>query len=97
MGNVIDGLITPPYTPRLKAHYRRRSSPPSRRSSSTKTTCRLRVGRSLLNIGCGAESVRESKKGQVGLRGPDQPSPAQQAVATMRQEVYRGVSVSAGA
>ncbi|MEM1130765.1 MAG: 50S ribosomal protein L5 [Pseudomonadota bacterium] len=56
-------LDTTDYTPRLKAHYRDTARPALKEEFSYKNDLQIpKLEKIVLNIGCGAEAVRDSKK-----------------------------------
>ena len=60
------------YTPRLKAHYRETVRAALKEEYSYKNDMQIpRLDKIVLNIGAGAESVKDSKKAPVGAGRPD--------------------------
>jgi large subunit ribosomal protein L5 len=89
-------LDTATYTPRLKAHYRETIKPALKEEFSYKNDMQIpRLEKIVLNIGCGAESVRDSKKAKSAVEDLTAIA-GQQAVATMAKKSIAGFRVREG-
>jgi hypothetical protein len=65
-------LDTATYTPRLQAEYREKIRAALKEEFGYKNDMMIpKLDKIVLNIGCGAEAVRDSKKSQVGSGRPD--------------------------
>ena len=89
-------LDTANYTPRLKAFYRETIKPALKEEFAYKNDMQIpRLEKIVLNIGCGAESVRDSKKAKSAV--DDLTTIAgQQAVATLAKNSIAGFRVREG-
>ncbi len=89
-------LDTATYTPRLKAHYRETIKPALKEEFGYKNDMQIpRLEKIVLNIGCGAESVRDSKKAKSAVEDLTAIA-GQQAVATMAKKSIAGFRVREG-
>ncbi|MBF9059317.1 50S ribosomal protein L5 [Rhodobacterales bacterium HKCCSP123] len=89
-------LDTATYTPRLKAHYRETVKPALKEEFGYKNDMQIpRLEKIVLNIGCGAESVRDSKKSKSAVEDLTAIA-GQQAVATMAKKSIAGFRVREG-
>ena len=89
-------LDTATYTPRLKAHYRETIKPALKEEFGYKNDMQIpRLDKIVLNIGCGAESVRDSKKAKSAVEDLTAIA-GQQAVATMAKKSIAGFRVREG-
>jgi large subunit ribosomal protein L5 len=89
-------LDTATYTPRLKAHFRETIKPALKEEFGYKNDMQIpRLEKIVLNIGCGAESVRDSKKAKSAVEDLTAIA-GQQAVATMAKKSIAGFRVREG-
>jgi len=89
-------LDTATYTPRLKAHYRETIKPALKEEFGYKNDMQIpRLDKIVLNIGCGAESVRDSKKAKSAVEDLTAIA-GQQAVATIAKKSIAGFRVREG-
>jgi len=89
-------LDTATYTPRLKAFYRETIKPALKEEFSYKNDMQIpRLEKIVLNIGCGAESVRDSKKAKSAVDDLSTIA-GQQAVATIAKKSIAGFRVREG-
>jgi large subunit ribosomal protein L5 len=89
-------LDTATYTPRLKAHFRETIKPALKEEFGYKNDMQIpRLDKIVLNIGCGAESVRDSKKAKSAVEDLTAIA-GQQAVATMAKKSIAGFRVREG-
>ncbi len=89
-------LDTATYTPRLKALYRAEIKPAMREEFGYSNDMMIpRLEKIVLNIGCGAESVRDSKKAKSAVDDLTVIA-GQQAVATMAKKSIAGFRVREG-
>jgi large subunit ribosomal protein L5 len=89
-------LDTATYTPRLKAHFRETVKPALKEEFGYKNDMQIpRLDKIVLNIGCGAESVRDSKKAKSAVEDLTAIA-GQQAVATMAKKSIAGFRVREG-
>jgi large subunit ribosomal protein L5 len=89
-------LDTATYTPRLRTTYREQIKPALKEEFGYKNDMQIpRLDKIVLNIGCGAESVRDSKKAKAAV--DDLTAIAgQQAVATTAKKSIAGFRVREG-
>ena len=89
-------LDTANYTPRLKAFYRETIKPALKEEFAYKNDMQIpRLEKIVLNIGCGAESVRDSKKAKSAVEDLTTIA-GQQAVATIAKNSIAGFRVREG-
>ena len=89
-------LDTANYTPRLKAFYRETTKPALKEEFAYKNDMQIpRLEKIVLNIGCGAESVRDSKKAKSAVEDLTTIA-GQQAVATLAKNSIAGFRVREG-
>jgi large subunit ribosomal protein L5 len=89
-------LDTATYTPRLKTLYREQIKPALKEEFGYKNDMQIpRLEKIVLNIGCGAESVRDSKKAKAAVEDLTAIA-GQQAVATMAKKSIAGFRVPEG-
>ena len=89
-------LDTATYTPRLKAHFREVIKPALREEFGYTNDMQIpRLEKIVLNIGCGAESVRDSKKAKSAVEDLTTIA-GQQAVATLAKNSIAGFRVREG-
>ena len=89
-------LDTANYTPRLKAFYRETIKPALKEEFAYKNDMQIpRLEKIVLNIGCGAESVRDSKKAKSAVEDVTTIA-GQQAVATLAKNSIAGFRVREG-
>lgn len=89
-------LDTANYTPRLKAFYRETIKPALKEEFAYKNDMQIpRLEKIVLNIGCGAESVRDSKKAKFAVEDLTTIA-GQQAVATLAKNSIAGFRVREG-
>ena len=89
-------LDTANYTPRLKTFYRETIKPALKEEFAYKNDMQiLRLEKIVLNIGCGAESVRDSKKAKAAVEDLTTIA-GQQAVATIAKNSIAGFRVREG-
>jgi large subunit ribosomal protein L5 len=89
-------LDTANYTPRLKAFYRETIKPALKEEFAFKNDMQIpRLEKIVLNIGCGAESVRDSKKAKSAVEDLTTIA-GQQAVATLAKNSIAGFRVREG-
>lgn len=89
-------LDTANYTPRLKAFYRETIKPALKEEFAYKNDMQIpRLEKIVLNIGCGAESVRDSKKAKSAVEDLTTIA-GQQAVATLAKNSIAGFRVREG-
>jgi large subunit ribosomal protein L5 len=89
-------LDTATYTPRLKAFYRETIKPAMKEEFAYKNDMQIpRLDKIVLNIGCGAESVRDSKKAKSAVEDLTTIA-GQQAVATIAKNSIAGFRVREG-
>ncbi|MHA7889152.1 MULTISPECIES: 50S ribosomal protein L5 [Roseicyclus] len=89
-------LDTATYTPRLKSLYRETIKPALKEEFGYKNDMQIpRLEKIVLNIGCGAESVRDSKKAKAAVEDLTAIA-GQQAVATMAKKSIAGFRVREG-
>lgn len=89
-------LDTATYTPRLKAFYRETIKPALKEEFAYKNDMQIpRLEKIVLNIGCGAESVRDSKKAKSAVEDLTTIA-GQQAVATLAKNSIAGFRVREG-
>jgi len=89
-------LDTATYTPRLKALYRAEIKPAMREEFGYSNDMMIpRLEKIVLNIGCGAESVRDSKKAKSAVDDLTVIA-GQQAVSTMAKKSIAGFRVREG-
>ena len=89
-------LDTATYTPRLKSLYRETIKPALKEEFGYKNDMQIpRLQKIVLNIGCGAESVRDSKKAKSAVEDLTAIA-GQQAVATMAKKSIAGFRVREG-
>jgi large subunit ribosomal protein L5 len=89
-------LDTANYTPRLKTLYRETIKPAMKEEFGYKNDMMIpRLEKIVLNIGCGAESVRDSKKAKSAVEDLTAIA-GQQAVATKAKKSIAGFRVREG-
>ena len=89
-------LDTATYTPRLKAFYRETIKPALKEEFGYKNDMQIpRLEKIVMNIGCGAESVRDSKKAKSAVEDLTTIA-GQQAVATLAKNSIAGFRVREG-
>ncbi|MCT4682948.1 MAG: 50S ribosomal protein L5 [Roseicyclus sp.] len=89
-------LDTATYTPRLKSLYRETIKPALKEEFGYKNDMQIpRLDKIVLNIGCGAEAVRDSKKAKAAVEDLTAIA-GQQAVATMAKKSIAGFRVREG-
>jgi large subunit ribosomal protein L5 len=89
-------LDTANYTPRLKTLYRDQIKPAMKEEFGYKNDMMIpRLEKIVLNIGCGAESVRDSKKAKSAVEDLTAIA-GQQAVATIAKKSIAGFRVREG-
>ena len=89
-------LDTANYTPRLKTFYRETIKPALKEEFAYKNDMQIpRLEKIVLNIGCGAESVRDSKKAKSAVEDLTTIA-GQQAVATLAKNSIAGFRVREG-
>ena len=89
-------LDTATYTPRLKSFYRETIKPALKEEFGYKNDMQIpRLEKIVLNIGCGAESVRDSKKAKSAVDDLSTIA-GQQAVATIAKKSIAGFRVREG-
>jgi large subunit ribosomal protein L5 len=89
-------LDTATYTPRLKTFYRETIKPALKEEFGYKNDMQIpRLEKIVLNIGCGAESVRDSKKAKSAVDDLSTIA-GQQAVATIAKKSIAGFRVREG-
>jgi len=89
-------LDTATYSPRLKAFYRETIKPALKEEFGYKNDMQIpRLEKIVLNIGCGAESVRDSKKAKSAVDDLSTIA-GQQAVATIAKKSIAGFRVREG-
>ena len=89
-------LDTANYTPRLKAFYRETIKPALKEEFGYKNDMQIpRLEKIVMNIGCGAESVRDSKKAKSAVEDLTTIA-GQQAVATLAKNSIAGFRVREG-
>ncbi|WP_213684351.1 50S ribosomal protein L5 [Roseicyclus sp.] len=89
-------LDTATYTPRLKTFYRETIKPALKEEFAYKNDMQIpRLEKIVLNIGCGAESVRDSKKAKSAVEDLTTIA-GQQAVATLAKNSIAGFRVREG-
>ena len=89
-------LDTATYTPRLKAHFREVIKPALKEEFSYTNDMQIpRLEKIVLNIGCGAESVRDSKKAKSAVEDLSTIA-GQKAVATIAKNSIAGFRVREG-
>ena len=89
-------LDTANYTPRLKAFYRETIKPALKEEFAYKNDMQIpRLEKIVLNIGCGAESVRDSKKAKSAVEDLTTIA-GQKAVATLAKNSIAGFRVREG-
>ena len=89
-------LDTANYTPRLKAFYRETIKPALKEEFAYKNDMQIpRLEKIVLNIGCGAESVRDSKKAKSAVEDLTTIA-GKQAVATLAKNSIAGFRVREG-
>jgi large subunit ribosomal protein L5 len=89
-------LDTATYTPRLKAHFREVIKPALKEEFGYTNDMQIpRLEKIVLNIGCGAESVRDSKKAKAAVEDLTTIA-GQQAVATIAKNSIAGFRVREG-
>ena len=89
-------LDTATYTPRLKALYREQIKPAMKEEFGYSNDMQIpRLEKIVLNIGCGAESVRDSKKAKSAAEDLTAIA-GQQAVPTMAKKSIAGFRVREG-
>ena len=89
-------LDTATYTPRLKSFYRETIKPALKEEFAYKNDMQIpRLDKIVLNIGCGAESVRDSKKAKSAVEDLTTIA-GQQAVATIAKKSIAGFRVREG-
>jgi large subunit ribosomal protein L5 len=89
-------LDTATYTPRLKTFYRETIKPALKEEFAYKNDMQIpRLEKIVLNIGCGAESVRDSKKAKSAVEDLTTIA-GQQAVATIAKKSIAGFRVREG-
>ena len=89
-------LDTATYSPRLKAFYRETIKPALKEEFAYKNDMQIpRLEKIVLNIGCGAESVRDSKKAKSAVDDLSTIA-GQQAVATIAKKSIAGFRVREG-
>ncbi|MBF9047909.1 50S ribosomal protein L5 [Rhodobacterales bacterium LSUCC0031] len=89
-------LDTANYTPRLKTFYRETIKPALKEEFAYKNDMQIpRLEKIVLNIGCGAESVRDSKKAKAAVEDLTTIA-GQQAVATIAKNSIAGFRVREG-
>jgi large subunit ribosomal protein L5 len=89
-------LDTATYTPRLRTLYREQIKPAMKEEFGYKNDMQIpRLEKIVLNIGCGAESVRDSKKAKAAVEDLTAIT-GQQAVATMAKKSIAGFRVREG-
>ena len=89
-------LDTATYTPRLRTLYRETIKPALKEEFGYKNDMQIpRLDKIVLNIGCGAEAVRDSKKGKAAVDDLTAIT-GQQAVATAAKKSIAGFRVREG-
>ena len=89
-------LDTANYTPRLKDFYRETIKPALKEEFGYKNDMQIpRLEKIVMNIGCGAESVRDSKKAKSAVEDLTTIA-GQQAVATLAKNSIAGFRVREG-
>ena len=89
-------LDTATYTPRLKTFYRETIKPAMKEEFAYKNDMQIpRLDKIVLNIGCGAESVRDSKKAKSAVEDLTTIA-GQRAVATIAKNSIAGFRVREG-
>ena len=89
-------LDTATYTPRLKAHFREGIKPALKSELGYSNDMQIpRLEKIVLNIGCGAESVRDSKKAKSAVEDLSTIA-GQRAVATIAKNSIAGFRVREG-
>jgi large subunit ribosomal protein L5 len=89
-------LDTATYTPRLKTFYRETIKPALKEEFAYKNDMQIpRLEKIVLNIGCGAESVRDSKKAKSAVDDLSTIA-GQKAVATIAKKSIAGFRVREG-
>jgi large subunit ribosomal protein L5 len=89
-------LDTATYTPRLKTFYRETIKPALKEEFGYKNDMQIpRLEKIVMNIGCGAESVRDSKKAKSAVEDLTTIA-GQQAVATLAKNSIAGFRVREG-
>jgi large subunit ribosomal protein L5 len=89
-------LDTANYTPRLKTLYRETIKPAMKEEFGYANDMMIpRLEKIVLNIGCGAESVRDSKKAKSAVEDLTAIA-GQQAVIDHGEEVHRGLPCARG-
>ncbi|MDG3041659.1 50S ribosomal protein L5 [Roseicyclus marinus] len=89
-------LDTATYTPRLKTHFRETIKPALKEEFAYKNDMQIpKLEKIVLNIGCGAESVRDSKKAKSAVEDLTTIA-GQQAVATIAKKSIAGFRVREG-
>lgn len=89
-------LDTATYTPRLKTLYRETIKPALKEEFGYKNDMQIpRLEKIVLNIGCGAEAVRDSKKAKSAVEDLTAIA-GQQAVATIAKKSIAGFRVREG-
>ena len=89
-------LDTATYTPRLKTLFRETIKPALKEEFGYKNDMQIpRLDKIVLNIGCGAESVRDSKKAKSAVEDLTTIA-GQQAVATIAKKSIAGFRVREG-
>ena len=89
-------LDTATYTPRLKTHFRETIKPALKEEFGYKNDMQIpKLEKIVLNIGCGAESVRDSKKAKSAVEDLTTIA-GQQAVATIAKKSIAGFRVREG-
>ena len=89
-------LDTANYTPRLKAQYKESIAPALKEEFGYKNVMQIpRLEKNVLNIGCGAEAVRDSKKARSAVEDLTQIA-GQKAVTTRAKKSIAGFRVREG-
>ncbi len=89
-------LDTANYTPRLKAQYKESIAPALKEEFGYKNVMQIpRLEKIVLNIGCGAEAVRDSKKARSAVEDLTQIA-GQKAVTTRAKKSIAGFRVREG-
>ncbi|NKX45402.1 50S ribosomal protein L5 [Roseicyclus persicicus] len=89
-------LDTATYTPRLKAHFRETVKAALKEEFGYKNDMQIpRLDKIVLNIGCGAESVRDSKKAKAAVEDLTAIA-GQKAVPTIAKKSIAGFRVREG-
>ena len=84
-------LDTATYKPRLKVQYRDSICAAMKEEFGYKNDMQIpRLEKIVINIGCGAEAVRDSKKAKAAIEDLTKIA-GQQAVGTKAQEISRAV------